>query len=200
MTAPGDIAVTFFADLLAAFLERYPSVRLDFQPSYRVVDLVGEGYDAALRLTAKLEGSALRAKRLGTIGLALFASPQYVARFGAPRALSDCARHRLIVFSSLTRLPKELRASAATRVSTDDLLVAHSMARAGVGLTVLPAHLTRDDVLAGRLVRVAPRWKQTFGNLYLVHPPIHPVPRAVAALRDHLTDAFAQRPLTLAEG
>ncbi|MFY0524152.1 LysR family transcriptional regulator [Archangium gephyra] len=196
ITAPVDIALTFLVGVLPQFLLRYPGVNLDVRPTYRVSDLIGEGFDAALRLADKLKDSTLVARRLGDVELGIFGAPNYVAQFGAPRALSECAKHRWVLFSGLTRLPEELRNLSSARISTDDLLFAHGMARAAVGLSVLPNHLAHEDVLAGRLVRVLPAWKLTVGTLFFVHPPAKHLPRKVTALRDHLVDVFARRPLT----
>jgi DNA-binding transcriptional LysR family regulator len=140
------------------------------------------------------------ARRLGAVDLGIFAAPSYVAQFGAPRSLADCARHRWVSFSDMRRLPKELQGPPSPRVSTDDLLLAHGMVRMAAGLAVLPGYLAHEDVLAGRLVRVVPSWKQTVGTLFFVYPPAQHVPRKVTALRDYLVDVIAQRPLALAEG
>lgn len=200
ITAPADMALTFLVEVFARFLVRYPSVSLDFRPSYRVTDLIAEGFDVGLRLAVALKDSTLVARRLGTVDLGIFGAPNYLAQFGAPRTLADCARHRWILFSGLTRLPPELRKVTAPRISTDDLLFARAMAQAAMGLSVLPAHLTHEDVVAGRLVRVVPSWKQAAGTLFFVHPPAQHLPRKVTALRDHLLETFAQRPLTLGGG
>lgn len=200
ITAPRDMALTFLVGTFAQFLIRYPGVNLDVRPSDQVADLAGEGFDAALRLAPKLKDSSLVARRLGAVDLGIFAAPNYVAQFGAPRSLADCAKHRWVSFSMLRRLPKELQDPPSPRVSTDDLLLAHGMARMAAGLAVLPGYLAHEDVLAGRLVRLVPSWKQTVGTLFFVYPPAQHVPRKVTALRDYLVDVIAQRPLALAEG
>ncbi|MFM2420201.1 MAG: hypothetical protein RL385_4924 [Pseudomonadota bacterium] len=197
ITAPVDMALTFLVGAFAQFLVRYPSVSLDVQPSNRVTDLASEGFDAALRVAPRLADSALLARRLGVVDLGIFAAPNYVAQHGAPRALGDCGKHRWVLFSGLSRLPRELRALPPARVSTDDLLLARGMVRAGSGLGVLPGYLAHEDVLNGRLVRVLPGWKQSVGSLFFVHPPAQHVPRKVTALRDYLMEVVAQRPLAL---
>jgi DNA-binding transcriptional LysR family regulator len=200
ITAPMDMTLTFLLGVFAQFLVRYPSVNLDVRPSNRVTDLAGEGFDVGLRIAPKLKDSMLVARRLGVVDLGIFGAPNYIARFGAPRSLSECVKHRWVSSSSLSRLPHELRAVSSARVSTDDLLVAHGMVRMAVGLGVLPGHLAHEDVLAGRLVRVVPSWKQTVGPLFFVYPPAQHLPRKVTALRDFLVDVIALRPLSLTDG
>jgi DNA-binding transcriptional LysR family regulator len=200
ITVPLDMAVTFLVGAFAQFLARYPNVQLDVRPSNRMTELAGEGFDAALRVAPKLKDSALVARRLGTVDLGIYGAPTYVAQFGSPRALSECVKHRWVSFTGLSRLPGELKAVAAPRISTDDLLLTHRMVRAATGLGVLPSYLAQEDVLAGRLIRVLPAWKQTVGTLFFVYPPAQHLPRKVAALRDYLVDVLAQRPLALSDG
>jgi DNA-binding transcriptional LysR family regulator len=197
ITAPIDMTLSFLAAAFAQFLVRYPGITLDVRPSNRVADLVGEGFDAALRVAPRLKDSTLVARKLGLVDLGIFAAPAYLAQLAAPRSLADCSRHRWVSFSGLGRLPAELRAVPASRVATDDLLLAHAMVRLATGLAVLPGYLAHEDVLAGRLVRVLPGWKQTVGTLYFVYPPAQHVPRKVTALRDYLVDVVARRPLAL---
>ena len=200
ITVPLDMALTFLVSAFAQFLLRYPNVQLDVRPSNRMTELAGEGFDAALRVAPKLKDSSLVARRLGIVDLGIYGAPKYIAQFGAPRALSDCVKHRWVSFSGLSRLPSELKAVTARRISTDDLLLTHRMVRAATGLGVLPGYLAHEDVLAGNLVRVLPSWKQTVGTLFFVYPPAQHLPRKVAALRDYLVDVLAQRPLALADG
>ncbi|ATB36133.1 LysR family transcriptional regulator [Cystobacter fuscus] len=195
ITAPADVALTLLVGVLPQFLLRYPGVSLDVRPTNRISDLVGETFDVALRIADKLKDSTLVARRLGVIEMGIYGAPNYVAQFGAPRTLSECAQHRWVLFSGPARLPPVLRSLTSTRVATDDLLFAQGMTRGAVGLSVLPNHLAQEDVLAGRLVRVLPSWKHTVGTLYFVHPPAQHLPRKVTALRDHLVDVFARRPL-----
>lgn len=200
LTTPVDMRLSFVGDVFANFLARYPRVRLEVVPTNRVVDLVAEGFDAGLRVAGKLKDSSLLARRLGSVELSIFGAPRYLAQFGTPRSLDELEAHRWVLFTQLRGLPQQLRKLPAPRVSTDDLLFALGMARAAVGLTILPAHLVHDDVLAGNLVRVVPGWRLSYGSLFFLHPPAQHVPRKVTALRDYLLEVTAQRPLGVSEG
>ncbi len=200
ITTPVDLGLTFLVDVFAKFMRRFPSVRLEVCPTNRPVDLIAEGFDVALRIATRLKDSSLLARRLGSVELSIFASPNYLAQHGTPRSLDECGAHRWVFFAGLRNLPMQLRRVSAARVSTDDLLFALGMTRAAVGLSVLPAHLAHEDVLAGRLVRVIPSWKLQYGALFFIHPAAQHVPRKVTALRDYLVEIIAQRPLGVSGG
>jgi DNA-binding transcriptional LysR family regulator len=85
--------------------------------------------------------------------------------------------------------------TAKPRLIGDDILFVCQAVKAGAGLGVLPTFLAREEVAAGRLVRVLPRVSLRLGTIYLVHPPAQHVPRKVTALRDYLVEHFAAHPL-----
>jgi DNA-binding transcriptional LysR family regulator len=194
LTMPVDIAQTFLVEVAAGFSLRYPGVQLDVRPTDRVVDLVGEGFDAALRISARLKESSLVARKVGQIELAIYASPNYLARRGTPRTTEETAEHDWVAVPGL-KLPKGIPGPKRPRLSTTDLVFAHGATVAGVGLALLPTFLVGKDLLAGTLVRVLPRWSVSAGSLYFVYPPSAHVPRKVAAFRDFLLDFLAKRPV-----
>src|SRR5262249_13246763 len=98
VTAPTDIGCTFLADVAVAFGERHPLVRLDLVLTNRAVSLVGERFDVAVRAVTRLDDSSLIMKRLGNLEHALYASPGYIERHGAPATPADLGRHRCVVF------------------------------------------------------------------------------------------------------
>lgn len=193
LTMPVDIAQTLLVEIAAQFALRYPRVQLDVRPTDRVVDLVGEGFDAALRIATRLKDSTLVARKVGQLEMALYASPNYVARRGTPRSPEEAAGHDWVVVRPL-KFPTAFGKPAA-RLFTDDLMFAHGAVARGVGLGVLPSFLVGPDVLAGRLTRVLPRWSESAGHLFFVHPAAQRVSRKVAAFRDFLIEALRKRPL-----
>ena len=82
VTAPVDLGVLFLAEVLSRYTARYPGVSVDLHLTGRVVDLVGEGFDVALRVASKLEDSSLIVRRAAPVLFQLFASPIYLARRG----------------------------------------------------------------------------------------------------------------------
>ena len=198
LTAPVDLALVWLAPLLAAFATRYPGIRLDVRPMNRLVDLVGEGFDVALRVSGRLADSSLVARRLSGMDMAVYAAPTYLARRGIPRTPGDAATHEWLAHPSTRMLPEPL-ASVTPRLASDDLLFIHRAIREGMGLGALPVFIARDDVARGRLVRVLPGLSFPTGNLYFVYPQTEHVPRKVAAFRDFVLAYLAANPLVSGE-
>jgi DNA-binding transcriptional LysR family regulator len=199
VTAPVDLCSTFLADALAAFLEKYPQVDLDFALTNEHTNLVAHGFDVALRATANLGDSSLVARKLGDIEHRLYASPAYVERYGAPRSVEDLASHRCVVFRakelartwSLRGAGGEAPTPVRGRVGGDDFTFVRSMVVAGAGVGLLPHVNAAGDERSGRLVRVLPELSARGATLYVVYPSTKSVPPRVTAFRDFMVEAFA---------
>lgn len=194
VTASVDIGLTFVPGLVARFIARYPKIVVDLRLTNQVVDLVGEGFDVALRISARLSDSSLVVQRLSALELRLFAAPSYVARRGHPRSPADAGSHDWIGWRGV-RLPPPLLAAAQPRVLVDDVMLLHRMIREGAGIGVLPTFLAQPDVVAGELVQLLPRWTLGAGSLFFVHPHAGHVPRKVSAFRDFVRAYLRERPL-----
>lgn len=188
VTAPVDLGVLFLAEAIARYTLRYPAVSVDLSLSGRVVDLVAERFDVALRVASKLADSTLVVRKVIPVIFGAYASPIYLARRGLPRTEEDLDGHDWVRFKGG---PQKLNvkgaaapAPAHARVSCDDLLFARDAVRAGAGLGFLPAVIAEGEVLAGRLVRVVPKLERQAGWLHIVTPATKYVPPKVAAFRD----------------
>lgn len=198
VTAPVDLGVLFLAEVVTRYTTRYPSVSVDLHLTGRVVDLVGEGFDVAIRAAAKLEDSTLLVRRVAPIVNQVYASPLYLARHGTPRTEADLAGHEWVVFRPG---PQRLRVTAPHaegvvprgRIVCDDILFSRDAVRAGAGLGLLPGFMVEADVVAGRLVRVVPRYESHSGWLHLVMPAARHVPRKVTAFRDLVVELLRSR-------
>ena len=193
VTAPVDLGVAVLAPIVARFAARYPKIELELAFGSTVVDLVGEGFDVALRIAMRpLRDSALVAVRAAPIEIKLYASPRYLARAGTPSALEELAAHRWIAFGGqpLLRLTSGGRTAtvrAPVAIRCDDMTVQRELLRCDGGIGVLPTFLADADVLAGALVGVMPRWSTPTGALWIVrHGGAH-VPRRV-----HAFEAFVR--------
>ncbi len=197
VTAPPDLGVLFLAETLTRYAARYPDVSVELNLTGRVVDLVGEGFDVALRAASKLDDSTLVVRRVAPISLHLYASPLYLARRGTPRSEDELPQHDWIVFRSgpqRLRAPGVRQATARPpRIVCDDLLFIRDAVRAGAGLALLPTFVAEADVLAGTLVRVLPRYERAAGNLYVVTAAAKHVPRKVAAFRELVVEMLKPR-------
>jgi DNA-binding transcriptional LysR family regulator len=196
VTAPNDLGAIVLAPVLSGFSTRYPAVEIDVRLTNRHVDLVAEGFDAALRISvARLSDSSLVARRLSVLEMQVFAAPTYLARAGVPRAPKDTADHAWVLMRGHKLPPAFPAPTVKPRLVGDDVLFVCRACSAGAGLAVLPTFLAREELAAGRLVRVLPRFSQRSGALYLVHPPARHVARKVTAFRDYLVEHFASYPL-----
>jgi DNA-binding transcriptional LysR family regulator len=197
VTAPVDLGVLFLAEVLSRYAARYPGVSVDLHLTGRVVDLVGEGFDVALRVASKLEDSTLVVRRAAPVLFQLFASPIYLARRGTPRTADELDAHDWVVFRGG---PQKLRVApvrAATerppRIVCDDLLFVRDAVRAGVGIGLLPTFVAEADVIAGSLVRIVPRFERPAGSLYIVTPSAKHVPGKVVAFRELVLEMLRTR-------
>jgi DNA-binding transcriptional LysR family regulator len=202
LAAPMTFGVMHVAPLLPDFLGQYPAVSVDLHLSDAVVDLVGGGFDVALRIAA-LPDSSLRARRLCGIRRSLVATPDYLERHGRPEHPDDLGRHACLGYAYLPT-PDRWRfidgaGSEATVVPGGPLRANNAEAlapalRAGLGLALQPDFMIWDDLEAGRLERLLPGWSPPPIALHLVTPPGEPRPARITALIAFLGQRLAQAP------
>ncbi len=197
VTAPVDLGVFFLAEVLTRYTARYPAVSVELHLTRRIVDLVGEGFDVALRVAPRLEDSTLVVRRVAPVTLHLFASPLYLARRGAPRSEDDLQKHDWIVFRGggdrLCVVGTRPAPGRAPRIACDDVLFVRDAIRAGAGIGLLPTFVAEADVLAGTLVRILPRYERLAGSLYVVSPAAKHVPRKVTGFRELVVEMLRAR-------
>lgn len=195
LSVSNDLGAEVLPSLVTAFVRRYRRVRVDVRVANRKVDLVAEGFDAALRIVVdRLPDSSLVGRRLSRIDSQLYASPSHVARFGMPRTNKEAVAQPWVGFRAQA-MPPGFVATQPPALVCDDMLFLREAVRSGAGLGLLPCFLARDDMAAGRLVRVLPRVSLPAGMLYFVHPPARHVAPKIVALRDWLVDHFTAHPL-----
>jgi DNA-binding transcriptional LysR family regulator len=197
VTAPADVGATVIGPLLAGFMARHPRVRPEVTHTVRVVDLVREGFDVAIRLTmnARLPSSSLIAKRLGALDIGLYASTGYAARRELPKHPRDLLDHdNVVLFPGDTNTynlkgPKGAVTLRVTgRASGDDLLFVRGAVVAGVGIGALPWFIASHELAAGTITRVLPEYRAATGSAYVVYAPAKPLPPKVAAFCSYLLE------------
>lgn len=158
----GLVAVSaWIADYLAAF----PQVQVEADYSNRVVDIVHEGYDLAVRV-GELSDSSLAARRLGMLDYALYAAADYLRRHGRPAGPQDLNAHPLVVYAGtaaqgrwqLQRGDEQQRIALQPRLRVNTSLAAREAIARGLGIGLLPRRVADADGTAGRLQRVLPDW------------------------------------------
>lgn len=192
ITAPVDVGHAFLAEVVARFVARYPMVRVDARITNNVVDLVGEGFDLALRAIGKrMADSTLVARRLSAVEFHIYGSPSYLARRGTPKSFEDLAQHDWVGFRPRSREP----ARAKARIVADELMFVREAIRMGAGLGMFPSFLARGDLASGALVRVVAKHAEPAGSLMLVYPKTQHPPLKVTAFRDFVIEYLAANPL-----
>jgi len=198
LAAPMSFGVLNVATLLPEFLATYPEVSVDLHLSDAMVDLVGEGFDAAIRIAA-MPDSSLVARRLCEMPPYLVGSPAYLRKHGSPKHPHHLAEHRCIGYGYATqetwRFTKDgksasVRPSGPLRVNNGDAMMPALVA--GTGLGILPEFILRGALAAGRLERVLPDWSLASGAVYWVMPPGGPRPKRVEVLADFLVEKLAR--------
>lgn len=183
VTAPTDLGVYYLGVLIAEFRRTYKRVTFDVLLTDRFVDLVGEGFDVAIRATRRLADSSLVARRVGSVRVQLFASPAYLRENGTPRTPAELASHTLVPLPHhrvaglrLVGSGGAVGARVAATIVANDILFAKSLALAGGGIALLPARLCQDEIRDGRLVRVLPTHHGGDSNVFVVYPGADPAP------------------------
>jgi len=198
LAAPMSFGVLHIAPLLPEFLATYAEVSVDLHLSDAMVDLVGEGFDAAIRIAA-LPDSSLVARRQGQMRRYLVGSPAYLNKHGRPKHPLHLAQHRCIGYSYTTmpdtwRFTKKgksamVRPSGPRRVNNGDAMMPALIA--GTGLSILPEFILREALAADRLERLLPDWSLPSGAAYWITPPGGPRPKRVEVLADFLVEKLA---------
>jgi DNA-binding transcriptional LysR family regulator len=194
LTAPVDIGLAWLPGFTAKLLERYPRLELDVRLSNDVVDLVGGGFDAALRVGGRLPDSTLIARRLAQVTFEAYAAPAYLARRGTPRTCAELANHARVGLGQ-AKWPAPFDPGGKPWVTVNDVLLCRELVREGLGVGLLPSFIAQGAVTRGELVRVLPRVQARVGSLFLVHPRVARTPRKIVALRELLVEYLAERPL-----
>ncbi len=176
VTAAVDIGHLVVPHITRAYLARYPGTSVELLISNRVVDLIGEGIDLAIRV-GKLKDSSLIARRFFDVGTTLWAAPAYLEQVGAPVHPRNLARLAFVGFKGMHSLrlsngKSEVDVAMNGRVVADDLLAIKALAILGEGIAWLPDFLAADAVKAGHLLPVLPAWKsKSMGNhIHFVYP------------------------------
>jgi DNA-binding transcriptional LysR family regulator len=198
LAVPMSFGLLHVAPLLPEFLAVFPEVSIDLHLSDAMVDIVGESFDAAIRI-AVLPGSTLVARRLCEMPRYLVGSPNYLNKYGRPKHPLHLAQHRCLTYSytvttevwHFTKGAKSasVQPSGPLRVNNGDAMMPALIA--GTGLGILPEFILREALGANQLERLLPDWSLPLGAVYWVTPPGEPQPKRVEVLADFLMKKLA---------
>jgi len=180
------------------YLLRHPDVNVDLEMTGRVVDIVHEGFDLAVRV-GPLADSTLAARKLGELRYGLFAAPGYLRRQPPPALPQDLAQHALIRFSgsrlrlvwTFTRGADTQRIEPAARLNANNSFAVRDAAVDALGIAQLPLLLAQPEVDAGRLAPVLPDWQLPSAPVHAVFASARYLTPKVRAFIDLAVEAFA---------
>jgi DNA-binding transcriptional LysR family regulator len=166
ISMPADFGELFLTPLFVEYTNRFPEVRFEFDLSPRIVDLVAENFDIAIRLGAQPD-STLTTRKIASIRMGLFASKDYLERFGEPRDLDDLKNHSCLRLLrggsaieswSFHRGRKHFSVAISGRVAANHANMLRRMTKLGLGISMLDELLVVDDLESGTLRRLLPEW------------------------------------------
>jgi DNA-binding transcriptional LysR family regulator len=195
VTAPADIGHSLLATLARGFLQQYPKTEVELVVTNRVLDLIAEGVDLAIRAGA-LADSGLIAKRFSVGHFGLWASPAYLKKRGMPSHPRDLAPQECLRFSlfkdnrvELTNGKERARVVTSGRLCADDFETLKAFALLGEGIAYLPSFLCVEEAGQKRLQRILPEWRGdavTFSFVYPAQRFVAPKVRAFITAAEEL--------------
>lgn len=190
VAAPAIFADACLVPLLGRFAERYPKVVVDLQATDRTVDLVQDRIDVAFRIAGALDRAVI-ARRLGAVRSALVASPDYVARAGAPESPAALTQHACLTYAHFDgrdwRLAKggtQMAVEVAGPLQTNETLLVLRATLGGMGIAILPAFAAAPYLASGALVPVLAGWRPADLSLYALYASRRHLPAGARALID----------------
>lgn len=197
VNAPQTFGVLHLAPLWGEFMDANPRVSLEVTLSDRVVDVVDEGFDLAIRI-ATLPNSTLVSRKLASTRVMLCASPIYLDRVGTPAHPRDLTLHQVIAYSYWATRDEwsftgpegvvSVRTRARLYANNGDTCLAAALS--GQGIILQPSFLVADDIRAGRLVELMPEYKSIELGIYAVYPTRKQLALKVRRLIDYLAEAL----------
>ena len=198
VTCSYNVATHRLAPAIATFVARYPQVRFDVTVAERIVDLVDEGFDVAIRI-GRVGSEQLVARKLGETCLVVCAAPAYLERRGAPRTLDDIANHDTLTYAYAPNARiwqlldgkgalHDVRVGGSLHANSGDMLVAAAVA--GLGIVCEPDFLVGPELRAGRLVPLLPDYVGRRADIWAVYPSRRHLSVKVRLFVDHVATLF----------
>lgn len=193
-----SLAQASLAAAIAAYLERYPSTAIDLQIGYKVVNLVEERIDLAIRITNQLDPNLI-ARPLGQCSSVICAAPVYLERHGVPQRAEDLALHNCLTYAyfgkslwNFERAGEELSVPVSGNLSANDSVVLLRAAVEGAGITMQPTFSVSPLIASGQLVALLPQdVPQTLG-IYGIYSSRQHQTATLRTMLDFLVDWFVQ--------
>jgi DNA-binding transcriptional LysR family regulator len=199
ISVPLSFGVLHIAPILGELALRYPKLNIEAEFSDRIVDLIGEHFDLAIRI-GRLKDSSLVARRIAPVRAVVVASAAYLAEHGTPATPEDIARHECLIYSGATsdwlfRSGKRwLAVRPQGRLKSDSGEAILQWAIAGLGIAALPTFVASEAIGRGTIQPLLLDYPMPEFGVYAVRPPGPRVPAKVRVLIDAMVERFAGEP------
>jgi DNA-binding transcriptional LysR family regulator len=201
LAAPMSFGVLYLGPLLPAFFRTYPEVSIDLHLNDAQVDIIGEGFDAAIRIAA-LPDSSLVARRLCGMPIHLLAAPSYLKSHGRPKHPMQLSEHVGLAyayqqtqevwrFRNAAGETANVKPRGPLRVNNGEAMLPSLIA--GIGIGVLPEFIARDALKKKELEIVLPEWSLPQSAVHWLTPPGGPRPKRVDVLADFLAQHLGRK-------
>lgn len=201
VNAPMTFGTMHLAAVIPDFLARYPQVNVDLVLNDRLVDLLDEGFDVAVRI-GRLADSSLVARKLAPARRVLVASPGYLDRRGRPEALADLVHHDVLSYSYVAAADEwrfqgpqgdeTVRLEPRLKANNGEILLAACLG--GAGIAAVPTFISGPSLRAGTLVRLLPQYESGGLGIHAVWPTARHLSAKVRAFVDFLAERFGPVP------
>jgi DNA-binding transcriptional LysR family regulator len=201
VTSSVDFATRWLGGIIAEFLAIHRDINVELEATDRVVDLIEEGFDVAIRFGPMPE-STLIARRLCGISLVLVAAPSYIQRRGAPKTIDELDDHEHVLFTPVTRNQTwtfvngdaSYELGRPARFASNNFGAVRDVAIAGGGIAGMSDFMVDEELASGALVRILPDWTTRLNEVHAVYPARQNLPPRLTLFLDHLAKALNPPP------
>jgi DNA-binding transcriptional LysR family regulator len=200
ISAPVDLSSKYLGAIISEFLVEHADISVELDASDRVVDLIEESYDVAVRIGPMPE-STLIARRLCSIKQQMVASPAYLAKRGTPTTSEELEEHDRLLFQPNARITwtlhngdQSFEFARPARFSSNNIAAVRDTTLAGGGIALISDFMIACDVAKGTLVPVMPEWQGKETDIHAVYPARQNLPPRLQLFLDHLAKALNPPP------
>jgi DNA-binding transcriptional LysR family regulator len=202
ITTTVDFATRYLGDMVAEFLAQHPEINIELEATDRIIDLIEDGFDLAVRFGPMPE-STLIARRLCGVHLILCASPAYLNRRGNPKSIEELDEHDHVLFTPASRNQtwtfvgpndQTYEFGRPARLASNNYGAIVDATRAGSGIASVSDFMVTEEIKSGSLVRVLPEWQTRPTDVHAVYPARQNVPPRLTLFLEHLAKSLNPPP------
>lgn len=204
LSVPNSFGVNQLSHALVEFAQLYPEIELDVSFTDRLVNVIDEGFDLAIRI-GLLQDSNLIARHLLDVKFVLVAAPDYLQKVQAPEQPEDLLKHQCIIdrnfkepelwrFYATAQPEQQYTVQLKGRIHFANTEACHIAALAGLGICRMPSFICSQSLKSQQLIPIMPHYSMQSSGLYAVYPPSRHLANKVRSLIDFLKDYYQQRP------